>query len=134
MKTAYEVGLFNWNSEKLYLPISSLKKQSFLLFLLYIFISSIVLFLLMINNIETYTMNIVNYLDCLIMVMSIFAVSLLANRKIENWYLWIAIDLISIYTHTSCGIFILSIEYFIFTYFAYIGLLQWKTQLKKHTD
>lgn len=68
--------------------------------------------------------------DSFVMVTSIIATFLLAKKKIETWYLWIAVDLVCVVLYFKKGIYILSLEYFIFLGLASYGLYHWKKQLR----
>lgn len=70
------------------------------------------------------------YADSLVMVLSIIATVLLAQKKIETWYLWIMVDVICVFLFLKKGIVFLGIEYFIFLGVATYGLLNWKKQMK----
>jgi len=70
------------------------------------------------------------YSDSFIMVMSIVATILLAKKKIENWYLWITVDLVAVILYFKKGIYFLSIEYLIFLGLASYGLFHWREKLK----
>jgi nicotinamide mononucleotide transporter len=70
------------------------------------------------------------YIDSFVMVSSIVASILLAKKKIENWYLWIAIDLVCIVLYFKKGIYFLSLEYLIFLGLASYGLYHWKNKIK----
>jgi nicotinamide mononucleotide transporter len=69
------------------------------------------------------------FTDSFVMVSSIIATILLAKKKIENWYLWIAIDLVCVVMYFKKGVYFLSLEYFIFLGLASYGLYHWKKQL-----
>jgi nicotinamide mononucleotide transporter len=69
------------------------------------------------------------FTDSFVMVSSIIATILLAKKKIENWYLWIAIDLVCVVMYFKKGVYFLSLEYFIFLELASYGLYHWKKQL-----
>jgi len=70
------------------------------------------------------------YTDSFIMMMSVVATVLLAKKKIENWYLWIALDVVCVLLYFKKGIYFLSLEYFIFLGLASFGLYNWKKQLR----
>jgi len=70
------------------------------------------------------------YADSFVMVSSIIATVLLAKKKIETWYLWILVDIISICLFFKKGIVFLGIEYFIFLGLVTYGLLNWKKEMK----
>ncbi len=69
------------------------------------------------------------YADSFVMVLSILATVLLAQKKIETWYLWIVVDLVCVLLFYKKGIIFLTFEYFVFLGFATYGLLFWKKQL-----
>lgn len=69
------------------------------------------------------------FTDSFVMVASIVATILLAKKKIENWYLWIAVDLVCVILYFKKGVYFLSLEYFIFLGLASYGLYHWKKQL-----
>lgn len=63
--------------------------------------------------------------DSFIMVSSIVATVLLARKKIETWYLWIALDIVCVVLYFKKDIYVLSIEYLIFLILASSGLYNW---------
>ncbi len=69
------------------------------------------------------------FTDSFVMVSSIVATVLLAKKKIENWYLWIVVDLVCVVLYFKKGVYFLSLEYFIFLGLASYGLYHWKKQL-----
>lgn len=69
------------------------------------------------------------FTDSFVMVSSIVATILLAKKKIENWYLWIAVDLVCVVLYFKKGVYFLSLEYFIFLGLASYGLYHWRKQL-----
>ncbi len=69
------------------------------------------------------------FTDSFVMVSSIVATILLAKKKIENWYLWIAIDLVCVVLYFKKGVYFLSLEYFIFLVLTSYGLSHWQKQL-----
>ena len=68
------------------------------------------------------------FTDSFIMFSSIVATMLLAKKKIENWYLWIVIDLVCVVLYFQKGIYVLSFEYLLFLGLALNGLYHWKKQ------
>ena len=69
------------------------------------------------------------YADSFVMVLSIVATILLAQKKIEAWYLWIAVDIVCVFLFYKKGITFLALEYFVFLGLATYGFLNWKKQL-----
>lgn len=70
------------------------------------------------------------FADSFVMVLSIVATVLLAQKKIENWYLWIIVDLVCVFLFYERGIVFLSLEYLVFLGLVTYGLLNWKKELK----
>jgi nicotinamide mononucleotide transporter len=64
------------------------------------------------------------------MVSSIIATVLLANKKIETWLLWIAVDLICVFLFFKKGVVFLGLEYLIFLGLATYGLMNWQKEMK----
>lgn len=66
-----------------------------------------------------------NWLD--VFTTSVFLVGmwLMARRRIENWIFWIVGDFICIPMMIYKGLGITSLQYFVFTIMAVIGLLEW---------
>ena len=59
------------------------------------------------------------------------AMWLMANKKLENWVLWIIGNVITIPLYFGSDKIILSIQYIIFTILAIQGYIQWKKSLSK---
>lgn len=70
------------------------------------------------------------FIDSFIMVSSIAATILLAQKKIETWYLWIAADVVALVIYFQKGVYFLSLEYLIFLGLAIYGLTYWRKQLR----
>jgi len=128
-------GWFQWNSKKDQVDISVVDLRS------RIFVTLIIIILTLISgflfsNIHTYLPAYFKikasypFTDSLVMVLSIVATVLLAKKKIENWYLWICVDLICMFLYYKKGVYFLSLEYLIFLGLASYGLFHWKKQLR----
>ena len=70
-------------------------------------------------------------LDSLTTSLSLTAMLLLARRKIENWIFWIIADLIYIPLFIYKGLYIASLQYFVFLILATSGYIEWKKNIKK---
>lgn len=66
--------------------------------------------------------------DTLVAVASIIANTLLARRVIENWPIWIAVDILCVYLYISKGIYFVAFEFIIFTLLAAYGWHQWEKE------
>ena len=72
-----------------------------------------------------------NYVDIFTSGVFFTAMWYMANKKLENWTLWILGDLITVplYAYRGWGMF--SLQYLIFTVLAVQGYLAWKKNLAK---
>jgi nicotinamide mononucleotide transporter len=70
------------------------------------------------------------FADSFVVVGSILATVLLAKKQVENWYLWIIVDIVSVVVYFLKGVYFLSLEYVIFLGLASFGLYRWTKQLR----
>ncbi len=77
------------------------------------------------------TIETTNYIDIFTSGIFFTAMWYMANKKLENWTLWILGDLITVplYAYRGWGMF--SLQYLIFTILAIQGYLAWKKSLVK---
>lgn len=68
-------------------------------------------------------------LDSLLLIGSIFAQFLLDRKKIETWFVWIAVNVVSIYVYYQSGLYLLSIQFFLFLLNAFYGYYSWRKSL-----
>jgi nicotinamide mononucleotide transporter len=68
------------------------------------------------------------YLDAFTTVMSFLAQFIMAQKKIECWYLWILVDIIGICLYYIKGVKFIALEYVIFLALATKGLFDWRAQ------
>jgi len=71
------------------------------------------------------------YPDALIASASIAAQILLAQRRLENWVLWILVDLVAVPLYLSRGFEPLAALYAIFFALSVAGLIAWRRALKE---
>jgi nicotinamide mononucleotide transporter len=71
------------------------------------------------------------YLDAFTTVMSFAANLLMAHKKIQCWYLWIAIDIIGIGLYLIKGVVFVAFLYVIFLILASKGLSNWRKIYKQ---
>lgn len=79
-----------------------------------------------------YTLEIPNYIDIVTSGIFFTAMWYMANKKLENWTLWIIADLVTIPLYAYRGLGMLSLQYIIFTILAIQGYLTWKKSLNKN--
>ena len=123
-------GWWNWSRKKgdtYVVPISRTntreKMIGFLLFLLTMIVTYGV------YKVYDYQIGIANYIDIFTSGIFFTAMWYMANKKLENWTLWIIADIITIPLYAYRGLGILSLQYVIFTILAVQGYLQWKKSL-----
>ncbi|NER10251.1 nicotinamide mononucleotide transporter [Muriicola jejuensis] len=70
-----------------------------------------------------------NYIDIFTSGVFFAAMWYMANKKLENWTLWILADIITVPLYAYRGWGMLSLQYLIFTVLAIQGYLAWKKDL-----
>jgi nicotinamide mononucleotide transporter len=71
------------------------------------------------------------YLDSFTTVMSIFATFLLIRKKVEAWWMWLAIDIISTYMYFVKEVKLYSLLYAVFCVIALLGAINWTKEYRK---
>ena len=79
-----------------------------------------------------YDIEIPNYIDIFTSGIFFTAMWYMANKKLENWTLWIIADVITIPLYAYRGLGMLSLQYLIFTILAIQGYIEWKKSLNKN--
>lgn len=75
---------------------------------------------------DRYTDAIAPWVDGAIAMLSITAQWLLARRRVESWWLWIAVDLIAVPLFAWRGLYATSAVYVVLLGLSIDGLLQWR--------
>lgn len=78
-----------------------------------------------------YDIKIETYFDILTAGIFFTAMWYMANKKIENWMLWIIGDIIVVPLYAYRGLIILSLQYVIFTVLAILAYKEWKMKMKE---
>jgi nicotinamide mononucleotide transporter len=71
------------------------------------------------------------YLDSFTTVMSIVATFMLMKKKLEAWWMWLAIDIISTYMYFVKDVKLYSLLYFVFCIIAVFGAVEWTRKWRK---
>lgn len=71
------------------------------------------------------------YMDSFTTVMSIFATFLLIRKKVEAWWMWLAIDIISTYMYFVKEVKLYSLLYAVFCVIALFGAVNWTKEYRK---
>jgi nicotinamide mononucleotide transporter len=70
------------------------------------------------------------YMDSFTTVMSIVATFMLMKKKLEAWWMWLAIDIISTYMYFVKDVKLYSVLYFVFCIIAVFGAIEWTRKWK----
>jgi nicotinamide mononucleotide transporter len=120
-------GWWNWSRKKgndYIVPISrTTTKEKWIGFVMFI-LTMIVTYL--VYKAYGTEINSSNYIDVFTSGVFFTAMWFMANKKIENWTLWIFADLITVPLYASRGWGMFSLQYLIFTFLAIQGYIQWK--------
>jgi nicotinamide mononucleotide transporter len=128
-------GWYIWKSNKAHVPITSVGKNAMIRLTVLTILGTLVAGYC-ITHIHEWLPGYFKlpaaypYADSFVLVASILANILLARKQIENWYLWIAVDIISTVLYFIKGVYFLSLEYAIFLGIVSYGLYKWKKELK----
>ncbi|WP_178990829.1 nicotinamide riboside transporter PnuC [Winogradskyella schleiferi] len=126
-------GWWNWSRKKnnvIAVPISRTTSKEKLIGVGLFILTMIVTYLVYLFY--DYTIEIPNYIDIVTSGIFFTAMWYMANKKLENWTLWIIGDLITIPLYAYRGLGMLSLQYFIFTILAIQGYISWKKHLNNN--
>lgn len=125
-------GWYNWarkKDHKLVVPISRTTSREKWVGLLFFILTLVVTYL--VYKGFGYKIELVNYIDIFTSGIFFTAMWYMANKKLENWTLWIIGDIITVPLYAYRGLGMLSLQYLIFTILAIQGYLAWKNHLNK---
>ncbi|WP_121144752.1 nicotinamide riboside transporter PnuC [Orbus hercynius] len=70
--------------------------------------------------------------DSTMMILSIVAQILMTRKYVENWILWIGVNVISVVIFTMQGVYAMAIEYIILTFLAINGVRMWRISAQEN--
>jgi len=123
-------GWWNWarkKDNKTIVPISRTNNREKIIGLLMFFLTIAVTYY--VYKSFDYQIETENYIDIFTSGIFFTAMWYMANKKLENWTLWIFADLITVPLYAYRGLGILSLQYLIFTILAVQGYISWKKHL-----
>ena len=126
-------GWWNWSrkkEDKPVVPISRTNSKEKLTGVLFFVLTMIVTYI--VYRSYGYDMKIPNYIDIVTSGIFFTAMWYMANKKLENWTLWIIGDLITIPLYAYRGLGMLSLQYLVFTVLAIQGYIEWKKTLNNN--
>ena len=78
---------------------------------------------------QAFTDTDVAHIDAFLTAGSLVAQYLLTRKTIENWHLWIILDLLYIGLYVHKNLYLTAVMYGLFALLAFVGLLTWKKSL-----
>lgn len=130
-------GWYNWsrtNDEQGTLQISRNTNKLNILW----FLSAIVLYVIIVLILRTahqddpeYLNSILPWIDGLNTSFFLCATVLMTMKKIENWWFWIAGNVLSIPVYFSQGLYFTSLQYALFLVIAIMGLREWNVRWRE---
>jgi len=126
-------GWWNWSrkkGDKYIVPISKTNKREKQIGVI-MFVGTMIVTYFVYKGFG-YTLEIPNYIDIVTSGIFFTAMWYMANKKLENWILWIIADIITIPLYAYRGLGMLSVQYIIFTILAIQGYIEWKNNLNKN--
>lgn len=126
-------GWYFWSQKKsseTKTPVTSIKQREVLLSALAIVIFTFLLGSILYNH----TTASYPYLDSFCTACSIVAQFFMARKVLQNWLLWIFVDIIYVGVYLFKGLHLTAIMYAIYVVIALIGYLDWKKDYKKQVN
>tara|TARA_R110000772_G_scaffold17946_3_gene49945 strand:+ start:111177 stop:111719 length:543 start_codon:yes stop_codon:yes gene_type:complete len=115
-------GWYNWDKNIIVLPVSKLGIRKFSG--QFIFVACISILVVMKTDLIP--------LDVIITCLSLLATWFLAKKYLEAWYVWILVDILSIYLFYQSELYVISGLHIIVLGLAINGLIKWRKSLKTH--
>ncbi|WP_243473704.1 nicotinamide riboside transporter PnuC [Winogradskyella sp. MH6] len=126
-------GWWNWarkREDKPVVPISRTNSKEKIIGVIFFLVTMIVTYA--VYKAYDYDMQVPNYIDVVTSGIFFTAMWYMANKKLENWTLWIIGDIITIPLYAYRGLGMLSLQYLIFTVLAIQGYIAWKKSLNSN--
>ena len=121
-------GLYNWQYGESgnVLPVKRIPLTKVIIYC----IIGVILAIAMAFTLQNYTSAAATGLDSFTTVFSIIATIWLIQRYIENWLLWIIVDVLYIYLYWTRGAVLYLVLFIIYTAIAIQGYYNWKKLMK----
>ncbi len=115
----------NQKSQTKKLQVTRLTKKTAFILLLFTF----GLFIIMSFILKKYTDSPLPYWDSFTTALSVTATWMLAKKIIEQWLIWIIVDLVSMGLYIYKHLYPTAFLFLVFTILAFVGYLEWKKQI-----
>lgn len=118
------IGLWNWKrgANQPDLPITNISSKELAAAIVLGLLGSYIIHTLLANHTQAAATG----LDALTTAFSIIATFWLVQRRLENWMLWVIVDIIYIYLYWSRGAFLFALLMLIYTIVAIDGWRRWR--------
>ncbi|MEI6060161.1 MAG: nicotinamide riboside transporter PnuC [Bacteroidota bacterium] len=121
-------GWYNWSrrdASSQHVPISGLNRKQWLFYILLMAIAFGIIYYVL----SRFTDSTVPMFDSFTTALFIAGMWLMAIKKIENWLLWIAGDVLVIPLFAYKGLVFTSVQYIVFLVLAVMGYLEWRKRM-----
>ena len=121
-------GWYQWlfgGSDRQGIAVSRLSKKGWAI----VIVSWALAYAIITMFLQTFTDTDVAHIDAFLTAGSLVAQYLLTRKTIENWHLWIIIDLLYIGLYLHKNLYLTAVLYGLFAILAFVGLLAWKKSL-----
>lgn len=127
-------GLYNWSKNNESLAITTLKTHERIKLLAIIAVATLLLsfFFSNIHILFPYYFEHPNanpIADSFILFASVIAMYFMSQKILENWILWIMVNLVATFLYASKDLYFTAIQYFVFLIFAVYAYIHWKKKI-----
>lgn len=124
-------GWYNWRKPSAEMSIRKMSKKEIQIMLVSLVIGTVAIGYLMSQIHEIFPITFSEpaaypYPDAFTTTASIIAMILLSRKQIENWLLWIAVDVVAVVLYTLKDILFVAVEYGIFLIICIFGYIHWR--------
>jgi nicotinamide mononucleotide transporter len=110
-------------------PVIRIKKKEMIFS-----VAAILAFTFLLGSVLKYTPASYPFIDSFCTACSLVAQIFLARKVLENWLIWIFVDIIYVGVYLFKGLHLTAVMYAIYVGIALIGYIDWKKDFKKHLD
>jgi nicotinamide mononucleotide transporter len=110
-------------------PVALITKQQ-----VWLSAGAIILFTVMLGSVLKYTPASYPYLDSFCAACSIVAQFFMARKVVENWLLWVFVDIVYVGIYVAKGLHLTAGMYGVYVFIALIGYFDWKREWKKQRN
>ena len=107
-------------------PVALITKQQ-----VWLSAGAIILFTVMLGSVLKYTPASYPYLDSFCAACSIVAQFFMARKVVENWLLWVFVDIVYVGIYVAKGLHLTAGMYGVYVFIALIGYFDWKKEYQQ---